>query len=940
MKRSGDSVSEIAAARTSQRACARVRLALRGGIVVLIGSMAAARAFAGDGAPLPTIPPDVDEPEVSAGDSDEEFPPESSGSISLQTLGIDLRGAQRPRAERTVIDLPLVRTEEDQRIAGYAVGSVDWRYSFEGEPVRIQADLLVVFADLADRIRDDDASGESDAEEASRARASDSVAPATVSGQRFRRVTAYARGRVRVDLERQGTHLEADELYFEHPTGIGVARGVRLMTTVERAVHIPTVIESKLGRGTPANDVSNPHRPLYESPLVLRAEELLLHRFQYFRGRRVRATNSQLAVPPIALASDEIEVFPADLSTEELAALRRIDPRAEVDASGELERLRDRLRAERETGTLPAFIIDPDGTWVSILDQPVAPLPVGYWDTRWNDFMPIRSIEPGSSSQFGPFLGVNWNVNYLARLFPLGDSSGLERFDRNARLGFDTVYYDRRGFGWGPNGAYGLRPRRWGPWQTEQLGWSFTGDGRYFRIEDRGDEDRTTRLPVPRESRDWGRIWHRQAIPYVGLLDLEYSKLSDRAFLGEFFEREAKEEKEQETLAYWRRNVRDNLAVTALAKVRTNDFATVTERLPEGRFSVFQQPVFSTGLYTDLTVQAAHLRVRPDDATGLPDRRFGRFDVRNEWSYPLRLLSPYLDALPFAFGRYSAFEEVLDPLDQDEDRVTFGAGVTLSQQWSRVFALDEGSLVREKLGIERLKHIVVPRLTYLNVTTNDLAPERLIGVDAVDTVDLEESFSLSLRNELHSRRRLPGELRSVSARLGEREALATARYATDRVFDSDISVVVYPQRRRDNGGDRSSFLRLDNTLYVRRVSFRYWSELNPNRDFRLERVDASASIQLVPDALRLIVGDRLTRRRTNVLYGNVRFWLNPKWAFDAFYAHDFERRRDVEIRVGVTRVFDRFALSFSFEEDVGEDRNRTYYVNFMPVEMLRAQWFR
>ena len=445
---------------------------------------------------------------------------------------------------------------------------------------------------------------------------------------------------------------------------------------------------------------------------------------------------------------------------------------------------------------------------------------------------------------------------------------------------------------------------------------------------------------MPRDDRFWGHIWHRESVKHIGLVDFEYSELSDRAFLGEYFERIAEEEKEQESLVYVRRGFRDNLALTGLFQWRTNDFQTQTERLPEGKAYVFQQPVFGTGLYTDLTAQAAHLRPRPAEVTGLGSRRYERYDIWNQWSYPVHVLSPYLDVRPFSFVRYSYYGELSDPARSGDDRFAAGSGITVSQEWSRIFALQKESLSSRFLGATAVKHVAVPRMTYMNTYTNTLEPERVIGIDDVDTVDLEESFSLSIRNELLTRRRVAGQPDTVRPRLTARDLeLTPADYETRRLFESDISLVLYPRRHRDNGGDLASFLRLDNALTIGSVTLRAWLELDPNRKFRNRRTDFSATLRLVPDRLYLIVGDRYTRGRTNVVYADARLWATDKWAFSGYWAHDYERERGVETRIGVTRIFDRFAASFEFVEDVGEDRNRTFYVSVAPVELFRARQF-
>ncbi|MBI4606762.1 MAG: hypothetical protein HY721_32765 [Planctomycetes bacterium] len=801
-------------------------------------------------------------------------------------------------------DHPLVVFERDQ-VVGHFAGHVRAAFESRGSTVRLLADRMVLFAS-----RREGAGGR-------RAGAEPSPEAARESGWLgdwgdFR---LYAE-RVRVEVPERKTSFEAESLYYEHATGRGVARGARLKTTVGAARGVRRLLESKDVRlGLEAGDFPDleaDDSPFARSPLVVRADLLRFQGFEVFDGRGLEVTTCDFGVPHMSLAASTGRVLPVE------------------ERGPELEH-RD-------------FVIDPEDTWLRVEGYSVAPVPLGRWDTRWMSESPVRTVEVGSSSELGLFGAVHWNLNYFLSLVPPSRFLPLELVEDDAKLGFETAYFSKRGAGLGPLAEYGDRPRKWGPWQLAQEEWRHYGEAQHFFIHDAGDEDRTTRLPVPRDDRYWGHVWHRQSVPYVGLFDLEYSRLSDRAFLGEYFEDVAKEEKEQETLAYWRRNLFDNLAITALYKTRTNDFQTQVERLPEAKVLLLEQPVLETGLYAGLSLQAAYLHRLEDDALGLAPRGFGRYDALNEWSFPVRWFSRWFIARPFAFARLTEYGEVLDEGEGSEDRATFGAGVTASQQWSRVFRFEQGSLASWLLDARELKHVVVPKATYLNVFANDLDPEDTVPVDSVDEADLEESVSLSLRNEVFTRRPRPlrpGEAELVRPLEGKREALLQRELLeTRRRLDSEVSFFLFPQPLRDNGGDRSSLLIFDNTAeVVPRLSVRAWFELDPNRDFRDERTDASATYDLsglVPGQLRLTAGDRLTRRRSNVAYLFGDWTVGEKWVFDAYYAHDFETERDVEYSFSVARIFHRLAVSLAYKEDVGEDRNRTFYVSISPIELLRT----
>jgi hypothetical protein len=820
----------------------------------------------------------------------------------------------------------------ERTAVGYLAGHVDWTYRYQGHDVRVQADRIVIHGKLGEARPP--ASGSAGREGEKAAREDGKGEGLAIEDFRF-----YAEGNVRIEVPARRTFLEADSLYYDHATGRAVARGVRLKTTFQNARGLRSVFEEEGFRPGPFPH-ENDEDGLGRSPLSVHADLLTMTGFERFRGEGVEVSTCDFAVPHFTLSAASADVHPIE------------DPAARRQRSGPPGGGPD-LEGLRET----EFIIDPESTRLELYGHDIIPLPISHWDTRWQGNLPIRSVDIGSSNQFGYSVGVDWNLNYLLSLIPPSRFVPIDLVEgADSKLGFQTYEFSKRGFGYGPIGEYGKRPTRWDPWQLQLGEWTYYGEAQYFHVDDHGPKDFSTDLPVPRDERYWGHVWHRQSVPYVGLFDLEYSQLSDSAFLGEYFEEVAKEGKEQETLAYWRRNIGDNLAVTALYQVRVNDFQSQVERLPEGKLFLLQEPVtlpsmftlpsmapsqagIETGLYTDLTLQGAYLRVLEDDALGVPPRAFPRFDVFNEWAYPFGF-APYLQARPFAFARLTDYGEVLDPAEGSEDRAAFGAGVSVSQEWSRIYRFEEGSLPRA-FGISNLKHLFVPRITYTNVFSNDLPSGEVIPVDATDAVNLRESVAFSIRNAFLTRAPAPQPERrpesGVKPLLGKRAGLLDpVPFRTRNVLDSEVSFVLFPQPDRDNGGDVSSLLTLDNTLsVVPDLALRAWFELDPNRDLRNERSDVSVGWNALPGKLSLAVGDRYTRDLSNYAYALLNWRLSEKWNVQAYYARDVEDHRDAEYSLVVSRFFHRFALSFEYQWDLLEDRNMSFRVNFMPLELFK-----
>ncbi|HVR76144.1 MAG TPA: hypothetical protein VMT52_17565 [Planctomycetota bacterium] len=818
-------------------------------------------------------------------------------------------------------DLPLI-TLEGRTVVGFFSGNVVWSYVVRGVTVRLLADRLVWVVDLPERDAVPAAgAGREDRPRAARGREGSAAGGISSRLGEIQSFTIVAEN-CRVEIPARNTYLEAETFYYEHRTERGIARNARLLSTFETAAGLLTMIDSANFRPGFAPARSGDENLFLRSPLSVHADVLRFTGHEVFDGEGVEVSVCDFAVPHFALRASTVRLEPAGDGAAGAETVRRESPDGQGDGDGE--------------GEARHFIIDPEDAWLEISRRRVLPFPIGKWDTRWQTSLPIREIDVGRSSKFGTFGAVDWNLNYFLSLLPPSRFLPLEVVGKT-RLGFETDFLEKRGTGIGPHAEYGMKPRGWDPWQLQLREWNYYGEAQYFRIHDKGDEDRSTRLPVPERDRFWGHVWHRQSVPHVGLFDLEYSKLSDPAFLGEYFEHEAKEEKAQEDLIYFRRNLLDNLAVTALYQTRSNDFLSQTERLPEGKALLFQQPVFETGLYTDLGLQAAYLHRLEDDALGVSPRGFARFDALNEWAYPVSWFAPWVQLRPFALLRFTHYGETLLDDTRSEDRASFGAGVALSQQLSRVYRFEADSLAQRVLGISNLKHVIVPKLTYLNLFANDLEASETVPIDETDTVDIRETFSISVRNSLFTRRPLGEKATHVAPLVGRRKtSLETVPFETRRLLDSEVSFVLFPHAHRDNDGDRSSLLVFDNTVDVLPgLGLRAWIELDPNRSFRGERVDASVKYEVIPKKLSVSLGDRYTRQLSNVGYLASYWVLSDKWIADIYYARDFERERDVEYSITLSRLFHSFAFSIEYSEDVGEDRNRGVHFSFMPLQMLQ-----
>ncbi|MEC8934561.1 MAG: LPS assembly protein LptD, partial [Planctomycetota bacterium] len=723
----------------------------------------------------------------------------------------------------------------------------------------------------------------------------------------------YADGNVRLDLSAQGSTIEAASVYYDHRRGEGVIRQARIRSSTTGLKGIMNSMELRDLKGTSAPGASAGTGA--EVEVLLSIDVLRTTNFESFTGQGIKLSNCDYAEPHLALAADSADIRPVG------------------GGAGAVD------------GDPAHYLVDLSGARLEILGKKILPLPLTHWDTRWQDYLPLRSVDFGSSSKFGFFGSAEWNMNFFLDQLPLASIPVLGPGLESTRLGFETTHMARRGFGWGPIAEYGRRAGAREPWQLGPRGAGYYGAGRYFSIHDDASVDRFGAEPILEPDRYWGSLVHRHEFSGFGTLDIEYSGQSDPNFLNEYFEAVAKEEKEQESLVSWRGNYGDNLQVSALYKYQVNDqvndFDQTIERLPELELDWYQQPVFDSGLYMDLRASAVNLRHRGADAPF--DQRHGRLDIFNSWSYPVSELNPYLAVRPFAFARYTGYEKTVDPseilIDDYTDRTVFGSGMTISQQWSRTFPTGSGGMLQDLFGVDSLKHLVVPEVSYLNIFSSDLSPPETFEVDEVDAFDVTQRFSLSLRQALVTRFDDRGRGEAERPLLGLRNtALKPSSFRRRHLLDSEVSLVFYPDEVRDNEGDELSLLVLDHTLRASdSLSFRSWIALDPNDGFSDERMDNSVRAEVIPGLFSATLGDvsadslDTAKPDSNFVYGLLSFYPHEKWRAQLYWARNIQSEKDSEFSLTIGRVFHRYALFFEYSFDAGEDDNQTFSVNFRPV---------
>lgn len=526
--------------------------------------------------------------------------------------------------------------------------------------------------------------------------------------------------------------------------------------------------------------------------------------------------------------------------------------------------------------------------------------------------IPLRSASAGSSKKWGWFVLTEWDVLKMADFF------GLETevpFDLDVTASLD--WYGDRGFGKGLGVEYG--------------GKTFEGDFLGYHLRDRG-VDSGKFVPEARD-RYWVRWRHRQQLPWDVRMDVQVSKISDRGFLPEFFEQEAKEGPDQETYVYLRRmgpetswlgRVRPNWAATLTAKVHVNGFQGETEYLPRAAFYVIGEPVLrSTGLPFVLTSknEVGLLKLR----TGDPDNRFTvtksgrrvppkrrrrkvpdgpwtfRADTWNTLELPIQ--TPYVKFVPFGGLRWTGYTRHVG--GHGIDRIAPFLGFRSSAEFARVYPGVESAL----LDIHGLRHVVIPEVKAMWVPWAEAPPRKLIQHDSVDGFGEFSMISFELRNLFETRR----------------------KGRTVPLLSIDLEARTFPNGNRDNGGSTLTFEH-DVTWHVSEaVSLKTDGVLWSGNPEGYRNVNAGIDIHPPGKRFHVLVQDRFVRNGPNTILGKLEMGLDENWSLAVEVSVDVSRGRSKrpaarqgETKAGLSLIRDchDFDLIFYVEQDTGQNAGR------------------
>lgn len=597
--------------------------------------------------------------------------------------------------------------------------------------------------------------------------------------------------------------------------------------------------------------------PGRDLPLYVRAQQVRQLSSTEYMARKAMLSTSEFHTPHMHLGAEKVYLTDAT-------------PRGE---SGEVLGLRGgRFRAYDATLTAEGV--------------PLIYLPYVAGDFR-EEQAALRGVNIGYGDDFGLTARTKW---YLFNLLGTEKPAGVDAI-------LLTDYFSKRGPGFGLNVDY----------ETEDNFGIFRG----YYIRDTGTDDLGNFRDGTVKDPDRGRItWrHRQFFKDGWELTLEGSYISDPNFLEEYFNREFEQGKEQETLAYLKKQ-KDNWAFTALTQWRVLDFLTQTEHWPDLAFTWVGEPLGNIASFYSES-HTGWSRYLPDNRRFFDKRRFDntgrsgltyRGDTRNELDFPLKLGNAQI--VPYAMARTGYWDS--SPHDGSLGRLFGTVGTRASTQFWRVF----DGFVSRIFDVTGLRHIIKPEATAWASASNHDSLDLHPFDRGIEDIDDFLGTSLALRQRWQTKRGGPGNWRVVDwitldvelnlfANVPEGVTRPIGRYYDERPENSNPRDHV-----RVNGSWRIS----DTSTLLTDANY----DLD---DGSLDLFDISYAVERTPRFSYVLGYRRINDMNANLIGLGSNYEINSKYKTALRTYYDIERNNLQTLDVTIIRKWPRWYSALTFGLD-------------------------
>ncbi len=547
---------------------------------------------------------------------------------------------------------------------------------------------------------------------------------------------------------------------------------------------------------------------------------------------------------------------------------------------------------------------------------PVLWIPKLTWRTGDKGPLPLKAVEAGRSSKFGPFLFTVWGQSLRDEGNSLDKALGLPSKGFRGEWRFRTGYSRERGF---PQDLL-LR---------YDLPGFYHGETGGFWLRDEGDFHKG---PV-REEWDGGSLPRRRWLGYTEnrfflsdqvTLDIQDFQAGDPGVYPEFYEGRAKRRELPETSGnlVW---ASANKEFSLLGRWETTGFSygddralapSFLEHAPSGRFLWVGETLadlpWGQRLTWTLDAEAANYRINYIDDMKKSPRQVRRTFLELETAGPFSLGA--FRFRPYATVAAANYEDLSPGIGRKGTRTLALAGMKGTIHFSRYYPVHSSYL-----GLDGLVHQVDPEVEWRDrfAATNQAADYPQL--DRRDTLDNRQEVLFALRN------------RFLTARENE------GRKVPIPVMRADFWTTLYPNSERDNNGHTLGLASFEVAWQPRDVpglplvgpTLSFEGDYDPyEHRFHDLKINAGA-----PIGKALLTGGWIKGERfRGWVYANASVLLAARWETRCGLSYDLERKTTTGVTAGLLRHEHDWTMGLTFKYDEGEN---DYQVRF---EFIPGEW--
>jgi len=466
----------------------------------------------------------------------------------------------------------------------------------------------------------------------------------------------------------------------------------------------------------------------------------------------------------------------------------------------------------------------------------------------------------GYRGSLGAFLGVGTRL-------PINPS---------LQAGGDVTLYSKRGLLFGPAATY----------SRDNGDTGFEGELKTGYIHDYGETLTNILLqPVPAD-RGYVEWTHRQRFSENISLNGQFAYWSDSEVTRDFRPQEFYPVQQPDNFLEVARTGQ-NTVLSFFLRAQPNRYYRVQQRLPELRFDLLPSAL-PLGFYHQL--QASAVALKEDALYSGETTRSDRLDTYYGLSRPVAV-SPWLNVTPVAGARVTHYFRATGDKD-NYTRVLGEVGVDASLRASGIYAYKN-----ERWGIDGIRHLITPRLSYRYI------PEAGKGRAFIPVVD-DETFQTYLQ---------PlglGEQRAID----DLSATNTLRLALDNTFQTRargygsrdlLRVNFAADFHPDPQPGEKDFSAIHTELALTPIdwlTFHLYDSVTP-QDFTLRELNTGLTLH-DGEAWSLYLGNHFLRRNLHEYVTEGRYRLNEAYQVYARLHFDARKSRFLEQSFGLVQNID------------------------------------